>query len=110
MLTPEPEAELAPELANAVRKLIRTELQLAVRAIVDDGLEPLLNVVAEMDAKHAALLDTLTESAGAIVDSQRRIEAAQARIEETLATFRVEDSDEPWRQSLEDVELDDSDD
>ncbi|MBL9163125.1 MAG: hypothetical protein JNL18_10355 [Planctomycetaceae bacterium] len=87
---------LSPELEAELRAIIRPELQLAVRAIVDEGLEPLLNVVATMQEKHSALLATLCESTGAIVDSQARIERAVAD-----ATGGGDD-DAPWRESLQD--------
>lgn len=92
---------LSDELANELRKLIRAELQLAVAAIVDDGLSPLLEVVANFEAKQGNLLATLADSVGAIVDSQARIERALAD-----ATGGG-DADEPWRASLEDTHLDD---
>ena len=101
---------ISDELANELRKLIRAELQLAVAAIAEEGMTPLLDTIVELNAKQEGLLNTLTESAGAIVDSQARIEKSQARIEKAQAAFRDDDADEPWRASLEDVELDDSDD
>lgn len=81
---------------------IRGELQLAVAAIVDDGLSPLLEVVANFEAKQGNLLATLADSVGAMVDSQARIERALA--DATGAS----DDNEPWRESLhDDARLDD---
>lgn len=96
MLTDAERAELRAEITADVRAIIRAELQQAVMSLVDEGFSPIAELVIDLQQKQGSLLKTLCESAGAIVESQARVERAVAD-----ATGGG-DENEPWRESLND--------
>lgn len=102
---------LGDELREELRQLIRFEvddvigrhIRAAFGNLLTEGLEPIVAGVAEL-LNDRRRLETMEESLGLLVESQTRVERAVAD-----ATDQT-DADEPWRASLDDVSLDDSDD
>ena len=101
---------LADELREELRELIRFEvdavvsqhLRAAFGSLLKEGLEPIVAGVAEL-LNDRQRLASIEESLSMVVEGQANIELA-------LAENADPDVNAPWRQSLDDVILDDSED
>ena len=87
------------EIRSIVNEVVGAHLRAAA-----DALSPVADVLTEIH-KFGDLLLEIQRSIVLVVQGQARIESA-------LQSFRADDADEPWRQSLaddEDVTLDQDD-